>query len=112
MTKNANILSLLESVNEDREDGKEMEIYHLCREVLHQAGASFVVLLIEPADFCVNIPTKSAAFHNLIFYRFGEQFLQKLYYQCDGRDVLMKPCFVAFVNEKLTKVPVEGRSIK
>lgn len=50
MTKIANVMPLLEWLNEGMENGKELEVLHVNSEVLHDTGVSFAVLFIEVAE--------------------------------------------------------------
>lgn len=67
--KRSDILPLLESLNREQEDDKEIEISHLDREVLHGNRHGSVVLLIEMAYFYVNNSTKPTVFHAPNFYQ-------------------------------------------
>lgn len=103
---------LWESLNDGREDDQELSIWHLDSKVLHSTRGSFVVVLIEAADFFINNPTNSTALHASSFCQSGEQLLSKRYHMCNEFNILMKTIFDAFRNEKLTRALDEGRSIK
>lgn len=62
------MLLLLESQNEKGKDGKELRIYHLDSKGLRATRSSFVAVLIEVADFYINIPTRSMYLKVLSFY--------------------------------------------
>lgn len=49
MTKNTEVLSLLESLNDSRGNGEYAEISHLDSKLLYTSRAAFVVLLLEAA---------------------------------------------------------------
>lgn len=63
MKRNSGVLPLWESLNEARGKGKELAISHSDCKVLPGTRASFVVLLIEAADFNINTPIKTTVFH-------------------------------------------------
>lgn len=71
MTKNADALSLLESLNGGWGNGIEPQLLHLLIEVLHVTRNSFVVRLTEVGDLYVNHSTKSTAFLNPSCYGFA-----------------------------------------
>lgn len=79
MTKNTDVLPLLEWLNKSWEDRKELGIWHRDSEMLRAIGGSFVVLLVEAAYSYDNKPTKSTSFQALGFYRFGDQLMKNLY---------------------------------
>lgn len=58
MKKNSDVLFLVKSLNESREDGEELRISHSDREVLHATRIGVVLLLVEGSNFYVNNPTK------------------------------------------------------
>lgn len=62
VTKNADELSLLQSLNEGQEDGKELKILHLDGKGRHATRDSFVVLPIEAVDFYINNTTSPGPF--------------------------------------------------
>lgn len=74
MTNNADVPSLLEWLNKNVKDGKELGILHIDREVLRATGARFAVILIEAAETYTNNATRSTAFHTTSVCRLGEQF--------------------------------------
>lgn len=90
MTKDALSLPLLEMLNEDKKDIKELGISHLNREVLFAARSSFFVLLMEAAYLYMNNCTKSAATTPPSFFRYAKQLLQKLYNLLVEFDKLLK----------------------
>lgn len=92
--------------------GKELDRWHLDIAVLHASRASFIALLIEAADFNINIPTNSTVFHAPIFYRFTEQFIKKLYDLYEEINKSLKPSFPRFMNENWDNAPDEQRKIK
>lgn len=111
MTKNSDLLQLPESLNEDQEYGEGLGILHLCIEMFHGNKASFVVLLIEAADFSINNPTKSTDFHAISFYTFCGKFLETSYDVHADFNELLKPRLHVVMNETLDKTLVETRLI-
>lgn len=57
ITKNAEVFPLLESLNEKHVDEKKGQITYVDRDMLHATQASFVVLLIDVANFYISFPT-------------------------------------------------------
>lgn len=78
----------------------------------YASRASFVVRLMEAADFYINNATNGAALHATNFYRFGQQLLLNLCDPYDGFIKSLKPSFTGFMNGKLAKIPHGRRSIK
>lgn len=79
MTRNARVLSPMESPSENQKDCKKRWISHLNINVFHSTRDSFIALLKEAVDFYINNPIKSTVFHPPSFYRFSEQVLQNMY---------------------------------
>lgn len=96
MTKNADILPLLELRRWSRTNGKGFDILHLEEELLHCSRAIFVARLIEAAHFRMNNPTKFKAFHAPVVYRSGEQLVKDLY---DVFNESLKPYIFWLVHE-------------
>lgn len=86
MMKNAEVLALLASLIEGHENGKELDISHLDRELLYASRATLDILLIEAADVYHTNSTKCKAFRIPSIYRFGKQLLRKLYDLLDESD--------------------------
>lgn len=63
VTNNAEVLPRLKLLIESQFIAKELEVTHFNSEVVYASRASFVVLLIEVADFCFNKPTRSTNFN-------------------------------------------------
>lgn len=101
---------LLESLNEGPEIDKERGILHLDSKVQHDARTKFVMLLIEKANFYNNNSTKLTAFHTFGFNLGGKQVLREFYDLYVDLIKIMRPAFLPFVNEKLTKV-LDGRRL-
>lgn len=79
MKRSSDVLRLSESLNKGQNGGKALRISHLNSEVLRDTRASFVVLLIEAADFFVKNPAESTTLHASDFWRSGLQLQPKLY---------------------------------
>lgn len=90
MKENSDMLTLLESLNENLVKGKELGISHLDSKLLRDSRISFVVLLIEAASLYQQ-PTTSMAFHASSFYLFKDQLLQSLYYISNDFSEPLKP---------------------
>lgn len=111
MTKQVNVLPLPESLNGVRDNEIDLDISHPNSKVLRDARACFVLVLTEVADFYVNNTTKSNVFHVPRFYRLGEHLLKKRYELSDDFNNFLITRSLTFLNEKLTEVPDEGKSI-
>lgn len=72
-------LPLIEFLSEILFNRKQVRITHLKSEVLYASPSSFVVPLIEAADFYINNPTKYTASNASCFYGLCEQLLQRLF---------------------------------
>lgn len=59
----------------------------------------------------INNPKKHTAFHSSSSYRFGEQFLKKLYEPLVEFNNLCRPRFVRSMSRKLAKAPDERKPI-
>lgn len=79
MKKELDVISLLESLRDDRVESENLKMSHLDSEAVHGTRGSFVATLIEEANLYIKDPTKSTAFHAASFYGFREPFLQKLF---------------------------------
>lgn len=63
ITRNATVWPFLESLNEGREDSKELRISGMNGEMLRSTNSGLVVLRIAVTDFCVNDRLKITVFH-------------------------------------------------
>lgn len=98
MTKNAEMFPMLECLNENLVNGKDLGIRNLNSEVLYASRASFVVLLKEAADFYINNPLKSTVVHATSLCRFGEHVLQILNHLYDKFNESFKASSIAVMN--------------
>lgn len=107
MTNNAKFLPPPESLNKNSVNEKNLGIINLGSDTLCAILPSFDVPLRELADIYIHNSTKFAAFHDPRFYRFDEQFVQKMYDPYDEFDKLFKRSFTEFWNEKFVTVSDE-----
>lgn len=108
MTKNGDMLPLLESLIEVLDGEKNPRIWHLDSRALQATRSSFRCSAKKAADIFSNNPIKFTAFHAPSFYLCTEQLLKTLYELLVEFKDLTEPSFLAFMDGKLAKVPDEG----
>lgn len=112
LTKNGEVLPLLELLNDTCDHGKELRILPFDGEMFKATPASFVALLIEAFNVFIIKHTKYTAYYTSSCYGFCEHTLKIPYELLEEFNDSMKLSFFECMNEKLTTVLDEGRSTK